>query len=60
MVEPEILICNVCNKHITNFEFDLFHITAYIDHELNTHVHLCHKCFINNVESIPIIKGNKL
>jgi len=58
-MSKDYLICDVCNKRITNFKSDLFHITAYIDSNINTHVHLCYKCFMKNVKYIPVInKGN--
>ena len=56
IVEPEIIICNVCNKHIIDFKGDLFHVTAYIHGDINNHTHLCYKCFMKNVKYIPIIK----
>jgi len=40
-----IFACDLCKTEIIKVEVDLFHVTAYIDGEVNRHTHLCSSCF---------------
>jgi hypothetical protein len=42
------IVCDLCNIEINNYENDLFHVTASIDGELNSHTHICANCYNEN------------
>jgi len=50
----EELICDHCEKVITDYKDDLFHFSGNINGELNMHIHLCKKCTGYYASSHPI------
>ena len=51
-IEPELsehepIHCDVCGKHIEDYEGDLFHHTGKLHGKLNPHVHVCKDCHRN-------------
>lgn len=49
IVEPDLpehepIHCDVCGKHITDYDGDLFHHTGILCGALNPHVHVCAQC----------------
>ena len=56
----EFIACDSCGKLITDFDNDLFHLTANVDGVINPHTHVCGKCYNALNVSIPIIKTDVL
>ena len=50
--------CDICNKQITDFN-ELSHITAILDGELNTHIHICLECYNNSGIEITYLTSYK-
>lgn len=43
--DQQSILCDHCDKKITDFENDLVHVAGIIDGEFNNHIHLCKSCF---------------
>jgi len=40
------MICDKCGKELSYNKKEVFHATAYVDGELNCHLHLCKECYL--------------
>jgi len=53
----DYLDCDICKSPVYYHIDNLYHHTVVINGELNTHAHLCHRCFTDKVKTVPIISG---